>query len=315
MTRNILIALILVSCSTSAWSQFEVIGTIIGSDDSLALPQVMVREKGTDNIVYTDIQGKFKIQITNQKGILEMIYLGYITRETPINGRHVINTFLKPWALQHFWKRQKIKFNINSGILKIPFGGGISISSPDIFDNLILEGSIRYQTNFKQNTFSKTRISFLNAINISRFNLDVHFNRYSLSFQDEFSYLIRSIRFELFIIGKSRLFWRFKSTIGFDEITYSQVGENIENRISRGITLGIRKNIRFIDIEVYPKVTFFKGLTRYAIKASHYLKRAELYLRFQKTGPFTDLSLGMGWDLTYLTRAQKNINTYGSQNN
>lgn len=310
MVKKVFLISILVLMTNDVVCQFQVTGTVIGSDDTLPLPSVTIIELGTENTVSSDSNGKFKINITNDQAVLEFRFLGYVTRKIPVDGNHEVNTFLKPYALMHFWRRQKIKLYLNSGILETPVGGELSISSPKVFGSLILESSFRYQSNLGERAFSNFRVSLLQVIHTGYFNLDINFNRSFLSLQDEFSYLIKSFEFDIYIHGNSRFFWNFKPTIGFDEINYSQVNDNIEDRISRGITVGYRKGISSLDLELYPKVTFFKDLTRYSLKVNRYFGQTELYLQFQKTGHFTELNVGIGWKLTYQTRKQKNINTY-----
>ncbi len=313
MIKKILFLLLIASTGNHAYSQFKVSGVIIGSDDSLPLPTVTVQEEGDSlNIVKTNDKGEFTIVVSSEQSVLIMTFLGYVTREISVNGRHQINTFIKPAGTQHFFRRQKLKLNLNSGVFNTPVGGELSISSPNLFNDVILEGSFSYQSNFKQNTFSKARISLLEIISSGRFNLDINFNRYSLSFQNEFSYLIRSIEFDLYINHNSPIFWNFRPTIGFDEITYTQLSDNIEDRVSRGITIGYLKEISFLNLGLYPKVTFFKDLTSYSLKVDRYFRHTEFYLQFQKTGPFTELSVGMGWKLTYYFKKQKEANTPAS---
>lgn len=51
------------------------------------LPGANVVEKGTNNTVTTDFDGKFSIEVNNQNSILVATYIGFTTQEISLNGR------------------------------------------------------------------------------------------------------------------------------------------------------------------------------------------------------------------------------------
>ncbi len=57
---------------------------------------VNILEKGTANGTVSDEQGKFRLQVTDEKAVLVISYIGFTTEEIPVNGRPEIQTKLLP---------------------------------------------------------------------------------------------------------------------------------------------------------------------------------------------------------------------------
>ena len=70
----------------------EISGTV-KDDQGLELPGVTVQEKGTTNGVITDIDGRFKISVSDD-AVLVFSYLGFETQEIATTGRSVIDVIM-----------------------------------------------------------------------------------------------------------------------------------------------------------------------------------------------------------------------------
>lgn len=76
--------------SQSSWAQsFPVTGTVTDNNGA-PIPGVNIIEKGTKKSTNTDIDGKYKIN-TTAKATLEFSFVGFETKQAPVNGRNVIN--------------------------------------------------------------------------------------------------------------------------------------------------------------------------------------------------------------------------------
>src|SRR3546814_8627355 len=54
-------------------------------------------EKGTYNGTVTDENGKYFLELTNgNDAVLVFTYLGFLEKETPVNGRNIINMDMQP---------------------------------------------------------------------------------------------------------------------------------------------------------------------------------------------------------------------------
>ncbi|MCK0136809.1 SusC/RagA family TonB-linked outer membrane protein [Arenibacter sp. S6351L] len=66
--------------------QFQVSG-VINDEDGNPLPGANILEKGTINGVQSDFDGKFTLTVGNSNAVLLISYVGFITKEIPINGQ------------------------------------------------------------------------------------------------------------------------------------------------------------------------------------------------------------------------------------
>ncbi|PZX51241.1 TonB-linked SusC/RagA family outer membrane protein [Algoriphagus ratkowskyi] len=89
---GLLILFILIG--VSSYAQNTVIGTVTDSATGEGLPGATVLVKGSTAGTVTDIEGKFSIDIASE-GTLIMSFIGYTTKEVPINGRSIITVVLE----------------------------------------------------------------------------------------------------------------------------------------------------------------------------------------------------------------------------
>ena len=77
-------------------SQQQVIsGTVTSASDGLPLPGVSVQEKGTSNGVVTDFDGNFEIELQESDAVLEFSYVGFATREIPVDNQQRIDVVMQ----------------------------------------------------------------------------------------------------------------------------------------------------------------------------------------------------------------------------
>ena len=81
---------------TSQPPQSTVTGTIISSEDNIPIPGANVVVKGTTNGVSTDFDGNFSIDISSNNAILEITYIGFVTKDIPVGNTTVFNITLEP---------------------------------------------------------------------------------------------------------------------------------------------------------------------------------------------------------------------------
>ena len=61
-----------------------------------------VLEKGTTNGVITDLDGNFKLTVSNvEKAVLQISYVGYQTQQIPVNGKTLLNVILKENTIKY----------------------------------------------------------------------------------------------------------------------------------------------------------------------------------------------------------------------
>ncbi|RTE52956.1 TonB-dependent receptor [Arenibacter aquaticus] len=77
--------------------QITINGAITDAD-GVPLPGANIVEKGTTNGVTADFDGNFTIGVANENAILVVSYIGYATKEIPINGQTTISVMLEESA-------------------------------------------------------------------------------------------------------------------------------------------------------------------------------------------------------------------------
>ncbi|SKB51177.1 TonB-linked outer membrane protein, SusC/RagA family [Salegentibacter salinarum] len=66
-------------------------GTVTSAADNLPVPGVTVMEKNTNNGVVTDFDGNYEIEVSGPDAILVFSYIGFETKEIPVNDQEAIN--------------------------------------------------------------------------------------------------------------------------------------------------------------------------------------------------------------------------------
>ncbi len=95
MRGKLLIIILLSSISFFALGQSRTVeGTVISGDDQSPMPGVNVIIKGTTTGTATDVDGKFRIEVSSESAVLQFSFIGYQTTEETVGTRSVINVTL-----------------------------------------------------------------------------------------------------------------------------------------------------------------------------------------------------------------------------
>ena len=99
LIRRLVFSMVALASFCLANAQERVVtGKVISGEDQQPIPGVNVIEKGTSNGTVTDVDGKFKIQVTSTGSILVFSYVGSITQEITVGDRSGIEVQLLPDA-------------------------------------------------------------------------------------------------------------------------------------------------------------------------------------------------------------------------
>ena len=91
MKKKILFVVVLLLCNV-AMAQIKVTGRVTSSDDGSPIPYANIQVKGMKNIgATTDLDGRFSIENVSRDAILVVTYIGYATKEVPVQGRSEVN--------------------------------------------------------------------------------------------------------------------------------------------------------------------------------------------------------------------------------
>lgn len=86
---------VLVLSSSYVFSQTQVTGTVVASDDGTGLPGVSILEKGTTNGTVSGSDGKYSINVT-PNATLTFSFIGYSTYEVRVDGKTQVDVSLEP---------------------------------------------------------------------------------------------------------------------------------------------------------------------------------------------------------------------------
>ena len=78
--------------------QLEISGTVL-DEGGIPLTGASIIEKGTTNGAQSDFDGNFSLTLTDQNAVLEVSYLGYATKDIPVNGQTSFSIVLTPLPL------------------------------------------------------------------------------------------------------------------------------------------------------------------------------------------------------------------------
>lgn len=95
MKKWMMTLVIMMSFGVSAFAQGWVVSGIVVDEDGEPLVGVSVVEKGTNNGTTTDVGGRYTITVSSSRATLVFSYIGMITEEISVNGRHIIDVIMK----------------------------------------------------------------------------------------------------------------------------------------------------------------------------------------------------------------------------
>ncbi|HLU89294.1 MAG TPA: TonB-dependent receptor plug domain-containing protein, partial [Cyclobacteriaceae bacterium] len=76
-------------------ARLDVSGKVVSSTDGLGIPGVSILVKGTYTGTVTDVEGNYKISLTDDMAVLVFSSIGYLSQEVEVNGRSIINITLE----------------------------------------------------------------------------------------------------------------------------------------------------------------------------------------------------------------------------
>ncbi|CEN48023.1 conserved exported hypothetical protein [Capnocytophaga canimorsus] len=87
--------------AVAVYSQGIVQGTVSDGEMAVSLPGANIMVKGTKQGASTDFNGKYSVNVSQNKGVLVFTYVGFVTKEVPytlVNGKATVNVTLMPDA-------------------------------------------------------------------------------------------------------------------------------------------------------------------------------------------------------------------------
>lgn len=261
-------------------------------------------EFGTSNSVMADLNGDYKIVVSDNAKFLEFSFVGFVTRKIPINGQTLINTSLKPYIIYEAFD-QKIGLYLQSGLVNTPYGARFYYSTP-VIGPLSVGFQADYLTDLKFNKriganfiFSRYRIQLGSYVWLYG---DVDFNYRQLNIQNNIDLVSYSLENCARIYNHSII-------LGLGKILSHS--ENADKNSVYGIIAGYKRAFRKLDyLTLTYKMGFYKETIEYHLKIDAPIKRIKTFAAFNKIGNYQEIMIGIGFETYYYYRYQKNANKY-----
>lgn len=303
--RNSLITVLLFLITGLSFGQKTITGKVVATDDGTGIPYANISEKGTANSVVSDINGKFSITIHDTSNVLVFGFVGFVEREVELNGRNEITVEIKPFTNYEAFDQQNGLF-INSGVINNPFGARFSISTP-LFQTGGLKTIIDYQTDFSANHAYAISLG-VNHIRLSmNLGVSINANWRNIVKNDIYTQDYYALESKWSIYG-------YKFIAGYCHINLD-LNESFENIHSSGIIAGYEGSIpKPISTTLVGKVAIYHGLVEYYAEAYKRFRWISTFARYYNSKSYSELSIGVGIELPYYFRYQKESNTYPNSN-
>jgi CarboxypepD_reg-like domain len=283
---------------TFCWSQIRITGTI-NDQGGIPLPGATVSEKGTDNSTETDLNGHFTIYVKDSSSILTFSYVGYLEKEILLNGQNEMTVTLKEFVIHEAWD-QKIGFCLNSGLINNPFGGQFDFSIPVFREAVGLKSRVSYQTNLKENRFFSAGIG-LHHIRLNNRGFGVNIDTYFRNILSDNGYDL-----EAYSIETTWPIYRFHLILGCGQIDSKRTDKS-DSDSGLGLITGIQTWIfNPINLSISVKVSIYKDLREYQAEINRRFGRINTFVRYYNLNSFSELSMGIGIELTYYFKNQRN---------
>jgi len=290
--------------STWSFGQITITGSVLSEEDSTGLPGGSIIEFGTSNSVMADLNGYYKIIVSDTATFLEFSYVGFVPRKVPINGQTVINTSLKPYIIFEAFD-QKIGLFLQSGLVNTPYGARLYFSTP-VVGPLSVGSQVAYMTDFKLNQRLDASLSLSSYRLMLRSTVwlygSVDFNYRKLIIQNSIDMVSYSIE------NYARIY-DHNIILGLGKIEYSP--EDSNNNSGYGIIAGYKKEFRKLDyLTLTYKMGFYKETIEYHFQIDAPIKRVKTFVAFNKIEDYQEIMIGIGFKTYYYYRYQKNANKY-----
>lgn len=307
LRSKLIILIILLVQAKLTFGQITITGSVLYEEDWKGLPGVVIKEIGTSNVVAADLNGDYKIVVSDTATFLEFSYIGCLTRKVPINGQTVINTSLKPYIIYEAWD-QKIRLYALCGVMNTPFGGRFDFSIP-IVSPWVIESQFAYLTDFKLNKRIDANFSLSGyRIQLGSYAwlygyVDIKYRQVSIQ---------NSIDMVSYSIENYARIYNYNIILGLGKILYSP--ENTDKNSGYGIIAGYKKEFSKLDyLTLTYKMGFYKEAFEYHFQIDKRFKRVKSFVAYNKIGDYQEIMLGIGFELTYYFKYQKDAHKYTTQ--
>lgn len=286
--KSVLFTFLLVFCSLSVQAQYVIKGKVIGADDGLPLPQVIVKVTGTEIVTVTSAAGEFIIEAASRNITLTLRFLGYRTQVVEPNFEEVNLIRLKPDCIKDTFYSPHLKLMGALDIANSQVGGRLELRLPYWLNYHIITTHEYYPFSESEHVY---RADALMNTTLKSCSLDLFIRYQYQQFQlpSEGFHINTSMISTEWIPGESKYIFG----IGFGR---NQLPEQRENLL--GIHVGYEKYWRISNRFYLPlsvTATRWNGFWDFQMATSRSFRSLESRLEFQHINGFNQLRLSIGF--------------------
>lgn len=175
---------------SSLHSQVEITGKVVDSEHE-AIYGVAIREKGTDNLTNSDVDGIFKITVKDANSIIEFSFIGFKAKEICVRDKRYLEVILKEDCNIDFFDGRDLMFGLSSDFVNKHFGLYSQASRYTKIGTLV--GKIGYLSNFSDDYQFDATVGLLHFVADCDYNTSLFLNYRNLKFIDKLQFSNYSI--------------------------------------------------------------------------------------------------------------------------
>lgn len=295
MIRSIPILFFLFT-ATICSAQFIVKGTVFSKEEG-ALPGVSIVEPGTENQTTSNLDGNFRLTVTNPNATLVFSFVGFIPKQVDLNGEDSISINLKPDCNRDFFNSQSIHIYALSGILNNPVGGQLDFAFTNFSRGTLITG-FAYQSSLESDHFINGKLEYKHFI----FNCDLDF---------DLNWYHRRVNFSDFKSSTNSFETNFnyenwRLTAGYSVLNFENKVSDTNQKFSAPV-VGLGAWIHTVPVRTLltTKAAFYNDRTEIISQATFFTKYFELFVNYYKLDSFSELTIGIGKEFGYWLKSQK----------
>ena len=280
-----------------ATGQITISGIITSIEDGSGLPGVNVVEKGTTNITVSDIDGNYKITLSDTSSILTYAFVGLKTIEIKV-GRKPIHdvqmevdfTQLSDFPMGCYFPLRYTEIGYASGLKYTSIGFEVHNLTPNIWRiNFQLESLITYREK-GSNEYMDIIIRRYGLFNIKNFAFGITGEYRKFATTDSY--------FKEFVLTPNINFKGYRFSIG-----YAQQIQNIidgQEKPIDGIYLGLSKYFQY-DIGIFIDSQYLNGTWQYDVNlVKHFYKpNLSLAIGYERINIYDEFDISLGYRINY----------------
>lgn len=282
---------LLIFTITTSWAQHTIEGVVLGTEDSLGLPGVNVILDSLNQTI-TDEDGKFLIFVEELPASLTFSYVGYLERTVAIQSWTNIKVFLKPYVLKHYFGSQKIGIYLQSGLINNPIGGKVYLTTPYFLNSRFLKGSIKYQTNLKENRLINGSASLDNILFSRYLGASLNLEYLEVTLGESYTLIRKSFDIDLW----SR-YCPIDLSVGYSNLKITD-DEAIERYNGLVLTAGRYFN-KIFKLDATTKFWIYKDLFGFQFQLARYFNRLHFIANYEQLDLYKEVNIGVGYLITY----------------